>query len=82
MHGPLRYQGLGMPSSFAIQGVLHMDALEDAPPVDGITGRLFSCLAGGLKLEIDLPFEFLQQDYQRITATVTPCWMSNMYEFL
>ncbi len=63
VHGPLKYQGLGIPSHYTIQGISHMEALLDSPPIEGITDELLTCLVKDLKIEIRLPSKFLQHNY-------------------
>ncbi len=59
-----------------------MEALLDAPPQDGITGKLLLCSAEDLKLEIGFPGMFLQHYFGRLNSVVTACWLSNTWEFL
>ncbi len=55
LHGPFKYQGLGIPSLYTSQDISHVEGLLDTSPQDGITGMLLLCLAEDLKLEIGLP---------------------------
>ncbi len=42
VHGPLKFQGLGMPSLYTSQGIAHAEALVDAPVAAGIAGSLLT----------------------------------------
>ncbi len=58
VHWPLHYQGLGIPSLYTTKGISHLEALLDAPPAEGITGKLLMCLAEDIKVEIGLPSNY------------------------
>ncbi len=59
-----------------------MEAILNAPPAEEIMGKVLTCLAEKLRVEIRLPSNFLQHDYQRGMLAVTPPWLSSTWEFL
>ncbi len=64
MHGLLKYQGLGIPSLCTTQGITHVEALLDAIPMEGITGKLLV---------------YLEEDFEnrnRITRNGPTAWLS------
>ncbi len=66
VHGPLKYQGLGIPSLYMMQEITHVEALLDIPPIEGIMGKVLTCLVEDLKVEVGLPGMFLQHDFCRM----------------
>ncbi len=81
VHAPLHFQGLGIPSVYISQGIAHIKALLDAPPLKGITGSLLTCLVEDLKLEIGLSRHFLQRDYKCFKQAMTQFWWMCTWEF-
>ncbi len=64
VHAPLRYQGLGKPLLDTFQGIAHVEALIDVPPMEGIRGSLWHYSVEDLKLEVVLLGMLLQHDYK------------------
>ncbi len=64
VHAPLQFQGLGIPYLYVSQGISHIKAQLDAPPLEGITGNLLTCSMEDLKLELGLPGHVLQHNYK------------------
>ncbi len=60
---------------YTTQGTSHIETLVDAPPMEGIPGKLLTCSAEDLKIEIGLPGPILQHDYNRLQSAVTPYWL-------
>ncbi len=79
VHAPLCFQGLGIPSLYVSQGISHIEALLNEPPLEAGSLLIFS--AEDLKLEVGLPGHLLQQDYKRFQRAITPCWWMSTWEF-
>ncbi len=52
VHRPLKYQGLGIPSLYMMQGITHVEALLDAQPAKEIMGKLLICSVEDLKVKV------------------------------
>ncbi len=73
---------MGISSLYTTEEIAHVEALLDAPPAKGIRGKLLIGLTEGLKVKIDFLGMFLQNDFYRLHYKVTPCWLTNIWEFL
>jgi hypothetical protein len=81
VHGPQRYQGMGIPDLWTVQGILklwitiqHGDALT-------ITGHQLRASMELHTLEIGLPGNLLQQDYSIYGQLATNSWLKHLWEF-
>ncbi len=82
VHAQLCFQGLGIPSLYISQGIAHIEALLNAPPLEGMTGRLFTCSVEDLKLEVGLLGYFLQHNYKYFKWVTSQCWWMSTWEFV
>jgi hypothetical protein len=81
VYGPKRYQGVGIPNLWTLQGVLKLwlaIAHGDIPPITGCS------LQTGLALhtiELGLPRKFFQQDYSKYGHLAMQSWLKHLWEF-
>jgi hypothetical protein len=81
VHGPQCYQGVGIPDLWTVQGILKLWlALQhgDAPT---ITGHQLRASMELHTIEIGLPGQLLQQDFQIYGKLATTSWLQHMWEF-
>jgi hypothetical protein len=80
-HGPKRYQGVGIPDLWTVQGILKLWlALQhgDAPT---ITGHQLRASMELHTIEIGLPGQLLHQDYKKFGKLATNSWLKHLWEF-
>ncbi len=82
VHIPLHFQVLGIPSLYISQGIVHIEALLNAQPLEGTMGSLLMCSAENLKMEIRLLGHFLQQYYKWLEKATTQCWWTSTWGFV
>ncbi len=81
VHGPKRYQGVGITDLWTIQGILKFWlALQhgDAPT---ITGHQLRASMELHTIEIGLPGQLLHQDYKKFGKLATNSWLKHLWEF-
>jgi hypothetical protein len=81
VHGPQRYQGVGIPDLWTVQGILKLWlALQhgDAPT---ITGHQLRASMELHTLEIGLPGDLLQQEFTTFGQLSTITWLKHLWEF-
>jgi hypothetical protein len=81
VHGPQRYQGLGIPDLWTVQGILklwlaiqHGDALT-------ITGHKLRASMELHTIEIGLPGDLLKQDFKIYGQLATTSYLKQLWEF-
>jgi hypothetical protein len=82
VHGPKQYQGVGILDLWTVQGIVKLWlALQhgDAPT---ITGNQLRASMELHTLEIGLPGQLLQQDFQTYQQMATISWLKHSWEFL
>jgi hypothetical protein len=81
VHGPQRYQGVGIPDLWTVQGILKLWlALQhgDAPT---ITGHQLRASMELHTIELGLPGQMLQQDFKIFGHLATTSWLRHLWEF-
>ena len=81
VYGPKRYQGVGIPDLWTLQGILKLwlaIAHGDAPSITGCTLRSVLALH---TIELGLPGTFFQQDYATFGHLATQSWLKHLWEF-
>jgi hypothetical protein len=81
VHGPLLFQGVGIPDLWTLQGICKLWLAlyhGDAPT---ITGHQLRASMELHTLEIGLPGHLLQQDYQIFGTLATTSWLKHLWEF-
>jgi hypothetical protein len=79
--GPRRYQGVGIPDLWSLQGVLKLwiaIAHGDAPTITGCSLRAVLSLH---TIELGLPGSFLQQDYATFGHLASNSWLKHLWDF-
>jgi hypothetical protein len=81
VYGPRRYQGVGIPNLWKLQGILKLWvalAHGDAPTITGCSLRAVLSLH---TIELGLPGSFTQQDYDAFGHLATDSWLKNLWVF-
>jgi hypothetical protein len=81
VHGPQKYQGLGIPDLWTVQGILKLWlALRhgDAPT---ITGNQLRASMELHTIEIGLPGQLMEQDFKIYGQLATLSWLKHLWEF-
>jgi hypothetical protein len=81
VHGPQKYQGVGIPDLWTVQGILKLWlALRhgDAPT---LTGHQLRASMELHTIEIGLPGHLLQQDFAIFGHLATTSWLQHLWEF-
>ena len=79
--GPKRYQGIGIPELWTLQGILKLwlaVAHGDAPTITGCSLRALLLFH---TIELGLPGPFFQQDYTTFSHLATQSWLKHLWEF-
>jgi hypothetical protein len=81
VYGPKRYQGVGIPDLWTLQGVLKLwlaVAHGDAPTITGCSLRAVLALH---TLRLGLPGHLFQQAYDKYSHLATQSWLKHLWEF-
>jgi hypothetical protein len=81
VYGPRRFQGVGIPNLWTLQGILKLRlavAHGDAPTITGSSLRSVLALH---TIELGLPGTVFQQDYSTFGNLATTSWLKNLWEF-
>jgi hypothetical protein len=79
--GPRRYQGVGIPDLWSLQGVLKLwiaIAHGDAPTITGCSLRAVLSLH---TIKLGLPGSFLQQDFATFGHLASTSWLKHLWDF-
>ena len=79
--GPRRFQGIGIPELWILQGVLKLwlaVAHGDAPTITGCSLRALLSLH---TIELGLPGTFLQQDFEKYGHLASHSWLKHLWIF-
>ena len=79
--GPRRYQGIGIPELWVLQGILKLKLAVthgDAPTITGCSLRAVLSLH---TIELGLPGSFLQQDYTTFGHLASDSWLKHLWYF-
>ena len=82
IHGPPDCFGLNIPSLYSYQGASHIDMLTSHWKDESTTGELLRGSMECLKVELGLPLNPLQYQYEIWSASVTPCWITSTWKFM
>ena len=81
VHGPQRYQGMGIPDLWTVQGILKLWIAIQHGDAPTITGHQLRASMELHTLEIGLPGNLLQQDYGIYGQLATNSWIKHLWEF-
>jgi hypothetical protein len=79
--GPRRFQGVGIPELWTLQGVLKLwlaVAHGDAPTITGCSLRALLALH---TIELGMPGTFLQQDFEQFGHLASTSWLKHLWGF-
>ena len=82
IHGPSECFGLGIPSLYSYQGASHIDMLTSHWKDNSTTSELLRCSMECLKVELGLPLNPLNYQYDIWSEAVTPCWLTSTWKFM
>ena len=78
---PLLYQGLDIMHPYDEQQLEHLAVLIDHSNRATMTGNLLDVLYQGLQVELGLPGQLLQQDFDSLQHLATPSWMKSLWGY-
>jgi hypothetical protein len=81
VHGPIRYQGVGIPDLWTVQGIVKLWLALCHGDARTITGNQLRALMELHTLEIGLPGQLLQQDFLIYGQLATISWLKHLWEF-
>ena len=82
IHGPPECYGLSITSLYVYQGASHVDMLTSHWKEKSTTGELLRGTIECLKVELGLPSNPLQYEYERWSESITPCWITATWKFM
>ena len=83
MYGPVKFQGLGVPSLFTFQKTQHiLWILKYCLAEDHVTGQLIRHSLEATKLEIGCEGSVLLKPFDELGLLATPTWITHTWEFL
>jgi hypothetical protein len=83
VHGPKKYQGLGIPNLYITQGIAHINwLLKYGTAEEHLTGKLIQQSMEAMKVEVRLPGPILSQSYDAFGQLATNCWLKHTWKFL
>jgi hypothetical protein len=80
-HGPKRYQGLGIPDIWTTQGILKLWLAVQHGDAPTITGHQLRASMEIHTLEMGLPGNLLQQDFNTYGQLATSSWLKHLWQF-
>ena len=81
VHGPMQYQGLGMPSLYKSQGLVHLQAFQKHGGLTSIMGQLLGASIQWLKVEIVTRGPLFHSDFGIFGRLVTPSWVAHLWQY-
>jgi hypothetical protein len=81
VHGPQRYQGVGIPELWTVQGILKLWIALHHGDADTITGHQLRASMELLTLELGLPGQLMRQDFTLFGHIITKSWIKHLWEF-
>jgi hypothetical protein len=81
VHGPQRYQGVGIPELWTVQGILKLWIAIHHGDADTITGHQLRASMELHTIELGLPGNLLRQDYDTFGHLLTKSWLKHLWEF-
>ena len=83
MYGPVKFQGLGVPSLFTFQKTQHiLRILKYCLAEVHVTGQLIRHSLEATKLEIGCEGSVLLKLFDELGMLATPTWITHTWEFL
>ena len=83
VYGPVKFQGLGVPSLFTFQKTQHiLRILKYCLAEDHVTGQLIRHSLEATKLEIGCEGSVLLKSFDELGLLATPTWITHTWEFL
>ena len=83
VHGPIKFQGLGIPNLFTFQQTQHiLRILKYCTVEDNITGQLIRHSLEATKLEIGCEGSVLLKSYDELGLLATSTWLTHTWQFL
>jgi hypothetical protein len=81
VHGPKRYQGVGITDLWTIQGILKFWLALQHSDAPTITGHQLRASMELHTIEIGLPGQLFHQDYKIFGQLATNSWLQHLWEF-
>jgi hypothetical protein len=81
VHGPQRYQGLGIPDLWTVQGILKLWIAIQHGDAPTITGNQLRASMELHTLEIGLPGHLLTHSFAQLGHLATNSWLKQLWEF-
>ena len=81
-HGPIKYQGLGIPNLWHSQGIAHLCQILTHSCHSSITGQLLWTSLECLILDLERPLNPFDGPLAGAKAYVTPGWWLNTWDFM
>ena len=83
VHGPVKFQGLGIQNLFTFQQTQHiLRLLKFCTTEDHMTGQLIRHSLEATKLEIGCEGPVLLKSYEELGMLATPTWITHTWQFL
>ena len=82
VYAPIKYQGLGLPDLYVIQGITHIQKILKFCHSKAITGTLLRCSMEELKVELGLPGSVLSKSFAEFGILATDSWLKHTWKFL
>ena len=80
-HGPQKYQGLGIPDLWTVQGIMKLWLALQHGDANTITGHQLRASMELHTLELGLPGQLLRQNYTLLHKLTTTSWIKHLWEF-
>jgi hypothetical protein len=81
VHGPQRYQGVGIPDLWRVQGILKLWLAIQHGDAPTITGNQLRASMELHTIEVGLPGQLTQNDYTIYGQWATTSWLKHLWEF-
>jgi hypothetical protein len=81
VHGPQRYQGVGIPDLWTVQGILKLWLAIHHGDTKTITGHQLHASIELQTIKIGLPGDLLQQDFKIFGQLSMLSWLKHLWEF-
>ena len=83
VHGPTKYQGLGIPDLYLEQGIAHIEQIaKHCHTTSSITGQLLCASIQELKVEVGCPGSLFSIDFAQFGHLATDSWVKHTWQFL
>jgi hypothetical protein len=83
VHGPQKFQGLGIDNLYTLQGIAHTGVLiRHGRNLEHFNGQLLRANVEQAKLEIGKNGPLFAQDFSILSCLLTECWVKHTWKFL